>query len=138
MPLVSLSLSHLFPSLRILPSFLLVLSLNPSFSLSLPPFFSTRFSPRCPSPWLSLPLIQDIFLRPPLLFPSPSPFLSLSQSLSRIPLHLSLLPSLVPSGTISKGAALLHEEGASAVLACCTHAVFRHVTPDARTEGLIN
>ncbi|KAL9665989.1 hypothetical protein QQ045_000310 [Rhodiola kirilowii] len=29
------------------------------------------------------------------------------------------------AGTISKGAALLHEEGAREVYACCTHAVFR-------------
>jgi phosphoribosylpyrophosphate synthetase len=29
-------------------------------------------------------------------------------------------------GTIAKGAALLHEEGAREVYACCTHAVFRY------------
>lgn len=29
-------------------------------------------------------------------------------------------------GTITKGAALLHEEGAREVYACCTHAVFRY------------
>ena len=28
-------------------------------------------------------------------------------------------------GTIAKGAALLHQEGAREVYACCTHAVFR-------------
>jgi len=31
------------------------------------------------------------------------------------------------SGTIAKGAALLHEEGAREVYACCTHAVFRYL-----------
>lgn len=29
-------------------------------------------------------------------------------------------------GTIAKGAALLHQEGAREVYACCTHAVFRY------------
>ncbi|KAJ0445919.1 putative ribose-phosphate diphosphokinase [Helianthus annuus] len=29
-------------------------------------------------------------------------------------------------GTISKGAELLHEEGAREVYACCTHGVFRY------------
>lgn len=32
-------------------------------------------------------------------------------------------------GTISKGAALLHQEGAREVYACCTHAVFRYQLP---------
>lgn len=34
---------------------------------------------------------------------------------------------LFVSGTISKGAALLHQEGAREVYACCTHAVFRYI-----------
>lgn len=33
---------------------------------------------------------------------------------------------LFATGTISKGAALLHQEGAREVYACCTHAVFRY------------
>lgn len=33
---------------------------------------------------------------------------------------------LVDPGTIAKGAALLHQEGAREVYACCTHAVFRY------------
>lgn len=34
---------------------------------------------------------------------------------------------LVVTGTIAKGAALLHQEGAREVYACSTHAVFRYV-----------
>ena len=33
------------------------------------------------------------------------------------------------TGTIAKGAALLHQEGAREVYACSTHAVFRYVNP---------
>ena len=33
---------------------------------------------------------------------------------------------LVVTGTIAKGAALLHQEGAREVYACSTHAVFRY------------
>ncbi|XP_028093647.1 ribose-phosphate pyrophosphokinase 1-like [Camellia sinensis] len=38
------------------------------------------------------------------------------------------------AGTIAKGAALLHEEGAREVYACSTHAVFRTVTKDHRQK----
>ena len=33
------------------------------------------------------------------------------------------------TGTIAKGAALLHQEGAREVYACSTHAVFRYLDP---------
>ena len=37
----------------------------------------------------------------------------------------SHIPSLDSLGTIANSAALLHQEGAREVYACCTHAVFR-------------
>lgn len=40
------------------------------------------------------------------------------------------------AGTIAKGAALLHEEGASAVYACCTHAVFSPPAIERLSSGL--
>ncbi|KAK7346507.1 hypothetical protein VNO80_21028 [Phaseolus coccineus] len=42
-----------------------------------------------------------------------------------------LFSSLMSVGTIAKGAALLHEEGAREVYACCTHAVFSVDNPAA-------
>lgn len=42
-------------------------------------------------------------------------------------MHL-LMHFVSVSGTITNSAALLHEEGAREVYACCTHAVFRWVT----------
>ncbi|CAI5482512.1 unnamed protein product [Closterium sp. Yama58-4] len=40
------------------------------------------------------------------------------------------------AGTIAKGAALLHEEGASEVYACCTHAVFSPPAIERLSSGL--
>ncbi|KAL1829985.1 ribose-phosphate pyrophosphokinase 1 [Daucus carota subsp. sativus] len=40
------------------------------------------------------------------------------------------------AGTITKGAALLHEEGAKEVYACCTHAVFSPPAIDRLSSGL--
>lgn len=37
----------------------------------------------------------------------------------------SRIPLLIQLGTIANSAALLHQEGAREVYACCTHAVFR-------------
>lgn len=52
---------------------------------------------------------------------------SFSFSLVRICCYMICLIWLSgESGTIAKGAALLHEEGAREVYACCTHAVFRY------------
>lgn len=43
-------------------------------------------------------------------------------------LHLDFVTGnhMMNSGTITSAAALLHQEGAKAVYACCTHAVFRY------------
>ncbi|GMH09247.1 hypothetical protein Nepgr_011088 [Nepenthes gracilis] len=42
------------------------------------------------------------------------------------------------AGTISKGAALLHEEGAREVYACCTHAVFSPAAIERLSSGLFH
>ncbi|KAL2322923.1 hypothetical protein Fmac_027302 [Flemingia macrophylla] len=51
---------------------------------------------------------------------------------------LKLEPKLFPVlfGTIAKGAALLHEEGAREVYACCTHAVFSPPAIERLSSGL--
>jgi ribose-phosphate pyrophosphokinase len=41
------------------------------------------------------------------------------------------------AGTIVKGAALLHEEGAREVYACCTHAVFSPPAIERLSSGLL-
>lgn len=40
---------------------------------------------------------------------------------------VEVIDRLAITGTIAKGAALLHQEGAREVYACTTHAVFRYV-----------